>query len=125
MPLGQGHVSDFSEDGKRIVALWSTPSSPNDAWAIDPGTGKAAPLRKEPRPSLKDVPEMDVSITQIQAHDGLTLPINVFLPKRILPARIPLRNQGGLKRGFSTMKSANGLNPQRRNSATHSSQPRP
>ena len=82
MPLGQGFVADFSEDGKRIVALWSTPSSPTDAWAIDAGTGKAAPLRKEARPSLREVPEMDVSITQIQAHDGLTLPINVFLPKR-------------------------------------------
>ena len=82
MPLGQGFVADFSEDGKRIVALWLTPSSPTDAWAIDAGTGKAAPLRKEARPSLREVPEMDVSITQIQAHDGLTLPINVFLPKR-------------------------------------------
>jgi dipeptidyl aminopeptidase/acylaminoacyl peptidase len=82
MPLGQGQVSDFSEDGKRIVAVWSTPSSPNDAWEIDPVTGKAALLHNEPRPSLRGVPEMEVSITQIRAHDGLTLPINVLLPKR-------------------------------------------
>jgi dipeptidyl aminopeptidase/acylaminoacyl peptidase len=81
MPLGQGHVSEFSEDGKRIAAVWSTPSSPDDAWSIDSATGKAAPLRDEPRPSLEAVPGMEVSITQVQAHDGLTLPINVFLPK--------------------------------------------
>src|SRR5262249_31527734 len=56
--------------------------SPWDPWAVDARTGKAAPLRKESRPSLKDVPEMDVSIAQVKAHDGLSLPMNVILPKR-------------------------------------------
>jgi len=81
MPLGQGSVSDFSEDGKRLVARWSTPSSPTDVWVIESRTGKAAPLRKEARPSLREVPEIDTSITAIQAHDGLRIPINVYLPK--------------------------------------------
>jgi dipeptidyl aminopeptidase/acylaminoacyl peptidase len=81
MPLGQGNVSDFSEDGKRLVARWSTPSSPTDVWVIDSRTGKAAPLRKEARPSLRDVPEMETSITEMQAHDGLRIPINVYLPR--------------------------------------------
>jgi dipeptidyl aminopeptidase/acylaminoacyl peptidase len=81
MPLGQGGASAFSEDGTKLVALWSTPSSPTDAWSIDPATGKAEPLRKEDRPSLREVPAMDVSITEVKAHDGLSLPINVFLPK--------------------------------------------
>src|SRR3954465_2919232 len=60
MPLGQGYLSQFSEDGKRVVALWSKPSSPTDAWTIDPASGKTEPLRKEDRPSLREVPEMDV-----------------------------------------------------------------
>ena len=35
MPLGEGFVSDFAEDGKRFIALWSTSRSPTDAWAIE------------------------------------------------------------------------------------------
>jgi len=81
MPLGNGGVSDFSEDGKRFIALWSTPRTPTDAWVIDARTGKVAPLRSEPRPSLKGVPPIEASITSIKAGDGLTLPINVSLPK--------------------------------------------
>ena len=81
MPLGQGAVSAFSEDGTKLVAVWSTPSSPTDVWSIDAATGKAEPLRKEDRPSLRAVPAMDVSITEVKANDGLALPINVFLPK--------------------------------------------
>ncbi|MFL5367401.1 MAG: S9 family peptidase [Myxococcales bacterium] len=81
MPLGQGYLSEFSQDGKRLVALWSTPSSPTDVWSIDPATGNPEPLRKEDRPSLREVPAMDVSITEVKAGDGLALPVNVFLPK--------------------------------------------
>lgn len=81
MPLGDGGVSDFSEDGKRFIALWSTPSRPTDAWAIDARSGKVTPLRSEPRPSLAGVPPIESSITSIKAGDGLTLPINVSLPK--------------------------------------------
>ena len=81
MRLGQGFAPGFSEDGTRLVAIWSTPSSPSDVWSIDSATGKAAPLRAENRPSLREVPAMDVSITSIRAHDGLTIPINVLRPK--------------------------------------------
>jgi dipeptidyl aminopeptidase/acylaminoacyl peptidase len=81
MPLGQGYAQDFSEDGQRLTAIWSTPSSPTDAWVIDAKTGKVSPLRTEPRPSLKEVPAIEASITSIRAHDGLELPINVYLPK--------------------------------------------
>jgi len=80
MPLGQGFLSAFSEDGRKFVVRWSTPSTPLDAWAVDAKTGYATPMRKEAR-SLKEVPQMDVSITEVKAHDGLTLPVNVLLPK--------------------------------------------
>jgi dipeptidyl aminopeptidase/acylaminoacyl peptidase len=82
MPLGQGGVQDFSEDGQRFTAIWSTPSSPGDAWVVDVKTGKASALRIEPRPSLREVPAIDASITEIRSHDGLTLPINVYLPRK-------------------------------------------
>src|SRR6266478_9832318 len=80
MPLGQGFLSAFSEDGRKFVVRWSTPSTPLDAWAVDAKTGHATPMRKEAR-SLKEVPQMDVSITEVKAHDGLALPVNVLLPK--------------------------------------------
>jgi dipeptidyl aminopeptidase/acylaminoacyl peptidase len=82
MPLGQGILSDFAEDGTRFVALWSTPSAPWDPWAIDAKTGQASRLRQESRPSLKQVPAMTVSIANVKAHDGLSLPTNVILPKQ-------------------------------------------
>lgn len=81
MPLGLGEVMDFSEDGRRLTAIWSTPSSPTDAWVIDAKSSAVARLRTEPRPSLKEIPPIDASITEIRAHDGLSLPINVYLPK--------------------------------------------
>jgi len=81
MPLGDGFISDFSEDGRRFIAVWSTPRSPTDAQVVDAKTGKVSALRKEPRQSLKEVPAMETSITAIKARDGLTLPINVYLPK--------------------------------------------
>ena len=81
MPLGQGDLSEFSEDGQRFLVRWSTPTSPTDLWAVDAKTGKASQLRNEARPSLREVPAMDVSITEIQAHDGMRLPINVYRPK--------------------------------------------
>jgi dipeptidyl aminopeptidase/acylaminoacyl peptidase len=82
MPLGQGAVQRFSEDGQRLTAIWSTPSSPGDVWMVDARTGKVSALRTEPRPSLKEVPAIDASIAEIRAHDGLTLPINVYLPSK-------------------------------------------
>ena len=35
MPLGQGGFGEFSDDGKRIVAVWSTPDSATDIFSID------------------------------------------------------------------------------------------
>ncbi|MCP3140332.1 S9 family peptidase [Pyxidicoccus xibeiensis] len=82
MPLGQGGLDRFSEDGRRLTATWSTPTSPTDVWVIDTKTGKVSPLRREPRPSLREVPAIEASITSVPAHDGLQLPVNVFLPKK-------------------------------------------
>jgi dipeptidyl aminopeptidase/acylaminoacyl peptidase len=82
MPLGLGYIQEFSADGQRLTAIWSTPSTPTDAWVIDVKTGKASALRSEARPSLKEVPAIEASITEIRAHDGLALPINVYLPKK-------------------------------------------
>ncbi len=82
LPLGQGNAGRFSDDGRRLTVTWSTPSAPTDVWAVDTRTGKVSPLRREPRPSLQGVPAIEASITSLRAHDGLEVPMNVYLPKQ-------------------------------------------
>jgi dipeptidyl aminopeptidase/acylaminoacyl peptidase len=82
LPLGQGALGRFSDDGRRLTVTWSTPATPTDVWAVDAKTGKVSPLRRESRPSLKEVPAIEASVTSIRAHDGLELPMNVYLPKQ-------------------------------------------
>jgi dipeptidyl aminopeptidase/acylaminoacyl peptidase len=80
MPLGQGRAAEFSEDGTRLVAQWSTPRAPTDVYAIEARTGKVAPLRREERPSLKEMPAIETTIVDIPAFDGGKIPTNVYLP---------------------------------------------
>jgi len=81
LPLGQGNLSDISEDGTRVLATWSTPSAPGDLWSVSASSGEARRLRDEPRPSLATPPAMKVRIIEVKAHDGLKLPVNVYLPE--------------------------------------------
>jgi dipeptidyl aminopeptidase/acylaminoacyl peptidase len=87
VPLGTGSIGDFSEDGKRLPITWSTPSSPNDVLAIDTGSGKLTPLRKEPRPQLGALPVIDASITEIDGFGGTKIPVNVYLPAGVRDAK--------------------------------------
>jgi dipeptidyl aminopeptidase/acylaminoacyl peptidase len=79
MPLGQGTSMAFTEDGKRLTAMWSTPSMPGELYMIDAATGAPAPLRKEPRPSLAGMPKIAVSSVDIPAFDGGNIPANVYV----------------------------------------------
>ena len=81
LPLGQGSPTDISDDGTRVLATWSTPSVPVDLWSVSAATGEAKRLREEPRPSLASPPAMKVRVVEVKAHDGLTLPVNVYLPE--------------------------------------------
>lgn len=80
MPLGSGSAGEFSEDGQRLMATWSTPRAPSDVFAIDTRTGKVEPLRREPRPSLKDMPVIETTLADIPSFDGGKIPTNVYLP---------------------------------------------
>jgi dipeptidyl aminopeptidase/acylaminoacyl peptidase len=90
LPLGTGSLGDFSEDGKRFTAAWSTPDSPTEVYAIDSATGKAAPLRRDPRPSLATLPKVTASIVDVPAFDGLKLPTNVYLPAGVGDKKLPV-----------------------------------
>lgn len=79
MPLGMGTLGDFSRDGKRLTATWSTPRIPTDLFVIDTKTGKVTPLRREERPSLKEVPPIEAAVVEIDAFDGGKIPINLYL----------------------------------------------
>jgi dipeptidyl aminopeptidase/acylaminoacyl peptidase len=80
MPLGQGSALDFSTDGKRLAVQWSTPNTPTDLFAVDVTTGKVLPLRKEDRPSLKSMPPIEATVTEIPSFDGGKIPTNVYMP---------------------------------------------
>ena len=80
LPLGSGVIGEFSEDGKQLPITWSTPSSPNDVFAVDTESGRLTPLRKEPRPQLDTLPGIDASIAEIAGFDGTKIPVNVYLP---------------------------------------------
>ncbi len=80
LPLGDGNATAFSDDGKRLGVQWSTPSSPVDVYALDAATGTSGPLRAEPRPSLSNMPKIEVQIVDIPAFDGGKIPTIVYVP---------------------------------------------
>ena len=90
LPLGRGTAGRFSEDGKRLVTMWATPSSPDDVYSIDSATGVSEPLRMEPRPTLAHMPKIEVEVVEIPAFDGGKIPANVFIPSGDAGQRHPV-----------------------------------
>jgi dipeptidyl aminopeptidase/acylaminoacyl peptidase len=90
VPLGDGRIGSFSEDGKRLGLEWSTPAQPNDVYAIDTRTGKVTPIHKEARPELDRLPAMEASIVNIDAFDGGKIPANVYLPAGAQGKKLPV-----------------------------------
>jgi len=81
MPLGTYYDLSVAEDGSRFAVTWSTPDAPTDVYAVGARSGKVFRLREEARPSVGELTPLDVSIATIKSHDGLTIPINVYLPR--------------------------------------------
>ena len=81
MPLGQGAASDWSDDGKRLAVTWSIPSAPTTLFTIDVASSKSTAIRTEPRPTLKEMPEIEASVVEIPAFDGGKIPTNVYVAK--------------------------------------------
>ncbi len=81
LPLGWGGVSDISSDGTRFTLDWSTPTQPPDVFVVEARTGAVHKARNEPRPSLGKLPEVDVAVISIKAHDGGSIPTNVYRPR--------------------------------------------
>ncbi|HEU4735154.1 MAG TPA: prolyl oligopeptidase family serine peptidase [Kofleriaceae bacterium] len=89
VPLGQIVLGAFRDDGRAFSVMISLPDQPPDVFAVETRTGKVTALRADPRPGLAQLPALDVSVQSARAFDGLTIPINVYLPRRGAAARLP------------------------------------
>jgi dipeptidyl aminopeptidase/acylaminoacyl peptidase len=90
LPLGWGALNRFSDDGRRLAVSWSTPATPTDLWSIDTASGKATPLRRETRPSLKQGGAIRTSLASADAFDGGKIPVNVYLPAAAQGKKLPV-----------------------------------
>jgi dipeptidyl aminopeptidase/acylaminoacyl peptidase len=86
--LVSGSIGRFAADGTRVAATLTRPDAPADAFAVDVATGVATPLRDDPRPGLGDaLPK--ATIEHVAAFDGLSIPMNVYLPPAAATRRLP------------------------------------
>ena len=80
VPLAELRLGSFHPDGRQFSLLISRPDTPADIFAVHAATGALRPLRDDPRPSLAALPKLTATIAVVPAHDGLSIPINVYLP---------------------------------------------
>lgn len=80
VPLGDVQLGAFRADGKQFSILISLPDRPADVYAVELATGAVRPLRDDRRPGLDALPKLTAKIENIPAFDGLSIPINVYLP---------------------------------------------
>ncbi|MBN2243584.1 MAG: S9 family peptidase [Acidobacteria bacterium] len=81
LPFGMVEFGGFSSDGKELAMVVATPEQPWDVYAADAAGGRLRRLRDEARPGLENLPPIDVAIERIAAFDGLSIPVNVYLPR--------------------------------------------
>ncbi len=85
VPIHDGQT--FTADGQHFVISLSLPQTPEDLYLVDSSSGAIEPLRHDLRDGLGQLPAMTSAIENVAAFDGLTIPVNVYLPS-------PARNAG-------------------------------
>jgi dipeptidyl aminopeptidase/acylaminoacyl peptidase len=90
LPLGDIRVGTFRGDGRLFSLMISLPNQPPDVFAVEPATAQLTPLRQDPRPTLKTLPAISVSLQSVRAFDGLEIPLNVYLPNHDADAKLPV-----------------------------------
>jgi dipeptidyl aminopeptidase/acylaminoacyl peptidase len=71
----------FSDDGSHFTVNVSVPDAPDDIYLVETATGAATPLRREVRAGFEKLPRIAATIASVPAFDGLTVPVNVYLPE--------------------------------------------
>ena len=89
-PVGAVAAGEFAEDGTAFTVRMSTPDKPADVYEVDAATGAMKPLRADVRPGLKDAIAVDATLVNVPAFDGLSIPLNVYLPKTRGKAPMPV-----------------------------------
>ena len=90
LPLGSGALGDFSQDGAWFPVSWSTPDVPGDVFAVEAASGRARPLRREPRPTLARLPAVETARTETRAFDGGRIPLLTYLPAGAGGRKVPV-----------------------------------
>ncbi|HEU4535834.1 MAG TPA: prolyl oligopeptidase family serine peptidase, partial [Polyangiaceae bacterium] len=80
VPLGDVQMGAFRDDGRAFSVLVSLPNRPADPFEVDVATGELRPLRADQRAGLDGLPPVEASVETAKAFDGLSIPINVYLP---------------------------------------------
>jgi dipeptidyl aminopeptidase/acylaminoacyl peptidase len=88
-PLGLANIGPFTHDGKSFSFWQSTFNHPADPFLADAATGATTKLRDDKRPGLDALTLVVTSIEKVPAFDGLTLPVNLYLPVREGGTRLP------------------------------------
>jgi dipeptidyl aminopeptidase/acylaminoacyl peptidase len=90
VPFGYIKVGTWRNDGRAFSVLISLPEQPADIFSVDAASGVVTPLRKEVRAGLSSLPALSVTIDEVKSFDGLTVPVNVYLPKVESTRRFPV-----------------------------------
>jgi dipeptidyl aminopeptidase/acylaminoacyl peptidase len=90
IPLGLAGVGTFTDDGKGFTYWVSTPDRPADIFLADAATGAVKPLRDDKRAGVDGLPPISASIEKVSAFDGLTIPVNLYLPKGLAGQKLPV-----------------------------------
>ncbi len=89
VPLGDVQVGAWRADGRTFSVLISRPDQPADVFAVDGTNGKVTALRSDARPGLASLPAIDATIQHVKAFDGLTIPVNQYLPPHTAGQKLP------------------------------------
>ena len=87
VPLGDVQLGTFSADGRAFSVLISLPNQPADVFAVEVATGAVRPLRADKRAGLDALPAIEATVEKVAAFDGLSIPINRYLPAGLDPAK--------------------------------------
>ncbi|MGH7293334.1 MAG: S9 family peptidase, partial [Polyangiaceae bacterium] len=88
-PLGLSSVGPFTDDGRSFTFWQATFNHPADPFLANAATGATTKLRDDKRVGLDGLTPVTVSIEKVTAFDGLTIPVNLYLPAATPGKKLP------------------------------------